>query len=344
MDMAGAGFCDSRPLLDLHQKVDDRRALFRPLQFIDNYESSMAFTKVEAECRWDTLHALVPSLLRREVEIALEKLNLIWDQTYAWEMFLDMMRCQVSYTLSNADLPSNFTDATRAILVDWLIKINDMLHFQDETLFLAIHLLNRSLRLIKVTTANLQLLGMVCLFIAAKKEESLLPEVSDLCYVMDYSYTKQQLLRMERKVLGHLKFDLSYCPPLHFLLLFASVARCSSKMTWMARYLLEMSLLEGQCVVFQPVQLAEAALCLARLVLKEPPTAEGEAAWCLMSSLHVGNESALLRIMSILAKAAATAHTRETCGTYIKFSSPETMHVSRHPALMNASLLLGVHK
>ena len=38
-----------------------------------------------------SLQALVPSLLRHEVEIALEKLGLIWDGTYAWDMFLDMM-------------------------------------------------------------------------------------------------------------------------------------------------------------------------------------------------------------------------------------------------------------
>lgn len=38
-----------------------------------------------------SLQALVPSLLRREVELALEKLDLIWDRTYAWDMFLDMM-------------------------------------------------------------------------------------------------------------------------------------------------------------------------------------------------------------------------------------------------------------
>uniref|UniRef100_A0A8C6T0I2 Cyclin N-terminal domain containing 2 n=1 Tax=Neogobius melanostomus TaxID=47308 RepID=A0A8C6T0I2_9GOBI len=301
-----AGFCDLRPLLDLYQKV----------------------CSLCLQC--DTLHALVPSLLRCEVAIALEKLNFIWDQTYAWEMFMDMMKCQVSYTFSNTDLPSHFTDAKRAILVDWLVKIHEMMHFQDETLYLAIYLLNRSLRLMKVTTANLQLLGIICLFVAAKKEESLLPEVSDLCYVMDYTYTKQQVLRMERKVLNRLKFDLSYFPPLHFLLLFATVARCSAKMTWM------------RCVVFTPVQLAEAALRLARLVLKEPPTAEGEAAWCLVSSLHICNESALLSIMSILANAAATAHTKETCATYMKFSSPETMLVSRHPALMNAYLLLGL--
>lgn len=45
---------------------------------------------------------------------------------------------------------------------------------------------------------------------------------------MDHTYTRHQLLRMERKVLIALKFNLSYCPPLHFVFLFASIARCSA--------------------------------------------------------------------------------------------------------------------
>lgn len=53
----------------------------------------------------------------------------------------------------------------------------EVFHFSEETLYLSIHLLNRALRQIKVSTANLQLLGLVCLFLAAKKEECLLPEV-----------------------------------------------------------------------------------------------------------------------------------------------------------------------
>uniref|UniRef100_A0A665V1N9 Cyclin N-terminal domain containing 2 n=1 Tax=Echeneis naucrates TaxID=173247 RepID=A0A665V1N9_ECHNA len=289
-----------------------------------------------------SLQALVPSLLRLEVEKSLEALGLIWDRSYAWDVFLDIMRTQTRNMLPNADLPQHFTDATRAVLVNWLIQVHEMMHFQDETLYLAIHLLNCSLRHIKVTTANLQLLGMVCLFLAAKKEESLLPEVSGLCYLMDHTYTKHQLLRMERKVLCGLKFNLSYSPPLHFLVLLASVARCSAKAVWMARYLLELSLLEGQCLVFLPVQLAGAALCLSRQVLQEPQTPEGEAAWCLASSIHVGSETVVLRIMHILAKAAATAHAQETCATFIKFSSPETLHVSRHLGLKNISALLGV--
>ncbi|TKS81316.1 G2/mitotic-specific cyclin-B [Collichthys lucidus] len=348
MTMARTGFCDSKPLLDLHKKADERRAPLRtwantcgPIdrwQPVEVEESRMAPVKMETEHRWGlhSLQALVPSLLRHEVETALERLDLIWDRTYAWDMFLDMMRTQSHNSLPNADLPQHFTDVTHAILVDWLIQVHEMMHFQAETLYLAVHLLYRSLRQLKVATANLQLLGMVCLFLAAKKEECLLPEVSGLCYLMDHTYTKHQLLRMERKVLCGLKFDLSYCPPLHFLVLLASIARCSTKAVWMARYLLELSLLEAQCVVFLPVQLAGAALCLSRQVLQEPPTPEGEAAWCLASSLHVGSETALLRIMHILASAAAKAHTRETCATFIKFSSPETMHVSRHPGLKNA--------
>ncbi|XP_008306746.1 cyclin-P isoform X2 [Cynoglossus semilaevis] len=391
--MARTGFSDSKPLLDLHKKADERRAPLRtwanacgPVdrwQPAEAEESRMVPVRMEPDCRWDrsllmrtsegiimgfhedggkhsadveehmllyrhglrglhSLQTLVPSLLRHEVETALEKLGLAWDRSYAWDMFLIMMRTQTGNSFPNADLPRHFTDITRAVLVDWLIQVHESLHFQDETLYLAIHLVNCSLRQIKVTTVNLQLLGMVCLFLAAKKEECLLPEVSGLCLLMDHAYTRNQLLRMERKVFSGLKFNLSFCPPLHFLLLFSSVARCSANVVWMAHYLLELSLLEVQCVVFLPAQLAGAALCLSRKVLQEPLTPEGEAAWCLASSIHVGSETALLRIMHILANAASKAHIRETCATFVKFSSPEKMCVSRHPGLKTAHALLGV--
>lgn len=52
------------------------------------------------------------------------------------------------------------------------------------------------------------------------------------------------------------------------------------------------------------------------------------------------SEAVLLRIMQILAGVAADAH--ETYATFIKFSCPETMHVSRHPGLKSIAGLLGV--
>lgn len=54
-------------------------------------------------------------------------------------------------------------------------------------------------------------------------------QVSELCYLMANTYSKKQLLRMERRVLCTLKFDLSHTPPIHFLLLSAYIARCGEK-------------------------------------------------------------------------------------------------------------------
>lgn len=56
----------------------------------------------------------------------------------------------------------------------------------------------------------------------------------------------------------------------------------------MARYLLELSLLEAKCVCFFPVQLAAAALRLARRLIQEPRTPESEAAWCIASTIYLG--------------------------------------------------------
>ncbi|XP_035381601.1 cyclin N-terminal domain-containing protein 2 [Electrophorus electricus] len=309
---------------------------------VDGYEEEALLNHLHRVQALPTLRQLVPGLLQREIEVAMDKLGLLYDRTYAWDVFSDMMRSQLNSTLPNAELPRPFTDTTRAILVDWLIQVHEVFSFSEETLYLAVHLLNRALQQIKVSISSLQLLGVVCLFLAAKKEECLLPEVSELCYLMANTYTKKQLLRMERRVLSGLQFELSHCPPIHFLLLSAYIARCSDKVICMARYLLELSLLEGQCIQYLPTHLAGAALHLARQLLQEAPTPEGETAWCIASNIHLGSEATLFNIMQIMAIAAAKAHTRETRATYIKFSSVETLHVSMHPALTNAPCLLGL--
>ncbi|XP_064158012.1 cyclin N-terminal domain-containing protein 2 [Anguilla rostrata] len=387
--MTQTGFCDSRPLLDLHKKAEERRAPLRTWantrgpkerrSLAESEEPRGPHCKTAPECRWARrmpvsaedgivmgyaeqngstdgreeevllqclhglpgLRVLVPGLLRREMELTMETLGLVHDRTYAWDIFSDMMRSQLHYTFPCMELPRPFTDAARAIVVDWLIQVHEMFNFSEETLYLTVHLLNRAMRQIKVSISNLQLLGMVCLFLAGKKEECLLPEISELCFLMDNSYSKRQLLRMERRVLCELDFELSHCPPLHFLLLTASIAHCSDKVVWMARYLLELSLLENQCVVFQPVQLASAALCLARLVLQEAHSPESETAWCIATSLHICSEPMLQRIMHILAVTASGAQERETRATFVKFSTAKTLQVSGHPGLQSAPYLLG---
>lgn len=68
----------------------------------------------------------------------------------------------------------------RIAVLPFSITTQEAFNFSEETLYLAVHLLNRVLRQIKISISNLQLVGVVCLFLAAKKEECLLPEVKDI--------------------------------------------------------------------------------------------------------------------------------------------------------------------
>lgn len=117
---------------------------------LDVYEEQALLQYVNRLPGPPILQGLMPRLLRREVEVAISKLGLLYDQTYAWDIFLDMMvrvrsmrstvdfpslwscfcfsswlqRSQLLCTLPNADLPKPFTDTTRAILVDWLTQVH----------------------------------------------------------------------------------------------------------------------------------------------------------------------------------------------------------------------------
>lgn len=53
----------------------------------------------------------------------------------------------------------------------------------------------------RTTRQNLQLVGVTALFIASKYEELFPPEIKDFVYITDDTYTKKQVLEMERHIL-----------------------------------------------------------------------------------------------------------------------------------------------
>ncbi|XP_015196412.1 cyclin-P isoform X1 [Lepisosteus oculatus] len=361
--MARPNLCDPKLVLDPHKKLEEKRA---PLKSWAN--TSMGKDRrqqarrpdMAMDCIEENGHRhdergtdstillqygsldMAPSLLMRDMEVAMEKLGLTFVKIYALDIFCDMMRKQSSYALQSPELPSGFTSCTRAILVDWLIQVHDAFHYSEETLYLTVHLLNRCMRSCRVSIATFQLLGMACLFIASKREECLLPEVSELCFLMENTYSKKQLLRMERHVLKELKYDLSYCYPLHFLLLSGTITRYSAQVLWMARYFLELTLLEPQCLVFQPVQLASAALCLACRVLQGQLFPASERAWMTAGSIYICSERTAQRILHYIARLVMRAGASETQATFLKFSSVTRLQVSLHPCLQSVLPLLGL--
>lgn len=75
------------------------------------------------------------------------------------------------------DLQTEINEKMRAILVDWLIDLHNRLELMPETLYLAIHVVDRYLSMKTVLRRELQLVGIAAMLIACKYEEIWAPEV-----------------------------------------------------------------------------------------------------------------------------------------------------------------------
>ena len=160
----------------------------------------------------------------------------------------------------------------RGILLDWLVDVHFKFKLQPETLYLSISLIDRYLEKVSIVSTQLQLLGITSLFIAAKYEEVYgVPHIKDLVYVCDNAYTKEELLQMEGDILQTLKFNILSVSPNRFLELFVLFEHeLGEKNLLMAKYLLEIGLLEYKLIGVAPSMLAASVLYLVNKIRKRP--------------------------------------------------------------------------
>ncbi|XP_076302514.1 cyclin A isoform X1 [Lasioglossum baleicum] len=179
----------------------------------------------------------------------------------------------------------DITYSMRSILVDWLVEVAEEYQLQTETLYLAVSYIDRFLSYMSVVRAKLQLVGTAAMFIAAKYEEIYPPDVGEFVYITDDTYSKKQVLRMEHLILRVLSFDLTVQTPLTFLMEYCISNNLSEKIKFLAMYLCELSMLEGDPYLqFLPSHLAASALALARHTLLEelwPHELELGTGYCL---------------------------------------------------------------
>ena len=71
---------------------------------------------------------------------------------------------------------------------------------------------------------QIQLLGVAALLIATKYEEIYPPSVKDFMYVSKHTYTRQQILEMEEKILFALQFNITECSSYRFLERYSKIA------------------------------------------------------------------------------------------------------------------------
>jgi G2/mitotic-specific cyclin 2 len=159
----------------------------------------------------------------------------------------------------------------RGILVDWLIEVHARFRLLPETLFLCVNLVDRFLSSRPIGVDKLQLVGITALLVASKYEEVMAPTIENFRYVADGGYTEEEILKAERYLLHIVDFDLSYPNPINFLRRISKADDYDIHSRTIAKYLIEISIVDDRFLKHPPSIVAAAAIYLSRLMMGRGP-------------------------------------------------------------------------
>ncbi|XP_062984723.1 G2/mitotic-specific cyclin-B1 [Elgaria multicarinata webbii] len=224
------------------------------------------------------------------------------------------------------------TGNMRAILIDWLVQVQIKFKLLQETMYMTVAIIDRFLQNNKVAKRMLQLVGVTAMFVASKYEEMFPPEIGDFAFVTDHTYSNLQIRQMEMKILRSLDFSLGRPLPLHFLRRASKIGEADIQQHTLAKYLMELSLVDYEMVHYPPSQIAAAAFCLSTKVLDE-----GEWTPTLQHYMYY-SESALIPVMQHMAKNVMLVNRGLTKHMTIKnkYASSKNAKISTLPALNSA--------
>ncbi|XP_024590963.1 G2/mitotic-specific cyclin-B2 isoform X1 [Neophocaena asiaeorientalis asiaeorientalis] len=222
----------------------------------------------------------------------------------------------------------------RAILVDWLVQVHSKFRLLQETLYMCVAIMDRFLQVQPVSRKKLQLVGITALLLASKYEEMFSPNIEDFVYITDNAYTSSQIREMETLILKELKFELGRPLPLHFLRRASKAGEVDVEQHTLAKYLMELTLIDYDMVHYHPSKVAAAASCLSQKVL-------GHGKWNLKQQHYTGyTENEVLEVMQHMAKNVVKVNEKLTKFIAIKnkYASSKLLKISTTPQLNSKAI------
>ncbi|NXL91687.1 CCNB2 protein, partial [Alectura lathami] len=213
----------------------------------------------------------------------------------------------------------------RAILVDWLVQVHSRFQLLQETLYMCVAVMDRFLQNYPVPRKRLQLVGVTALLLASKYEETYTPDLADFVYITDNAYTGAEVREMEMVILKELNFDLGRPLPLHFLRRASKAGEANAEQHTLAKYLMELTLIDYDMVHHLPSEIAAAALCLSQKIL-------GHEKWGTKQQYYTGyTEDSLVMVMKHMAKNVVKVNANLTKYTAIKnkYASSKLLRISK---------------
>ena len=190
---------------------------------------------------------------------------------YSKEIMQNLKQEESQFDLSKDYLKhqAEITAHSRGILINWLVSIHRYLKLIPETLHLAVSLIDRFLNKKSVSKYQLQLLGVTCLFLAAKYEEIYPPEFSKFLKICENAYSKSQVVLMEKELLKVVDFKVNVPTAWVFFTKYAECAGLHRLEACLAQYMIELGLLEQGMTRFRNSLKAACAVFLASKQVKK---------------------------------------------------------------------------
>lgn len=180
----------------------------------------------------------------------------------------------------------------RMILIDWLIDVHLKFKLHPETMYLTVNLIDRYLscictrmdRTLFVRRLQLQLVGVCAMLIAAKYEEIWPPQLKECVRICAETYTRDEIVEMERHICSTLSFRFTVPTPFQFASRLWTVLEGDELFGWKAgteehgtqhallchatSFFMEHAMLDYEALQFSASQVAYASLFLAIAVLR----------------------------------------------------------------------------
>ena len=158
---------------------------------------------------------------------------------------------------------------TRSVLIYWLTQIQDRFELLPETLFLTINIMDRYIEKNEnFSIKKYQLVGMASMLIASKYEEIYPPEVRDFVHITKGAIKREDILKMEYKIMVALNFELLTVSPYIFLVRYSLIAGNDEETFCLSQLLLELMNVNLDVMKFRSSLRAACAVYLARKLLK----------------------------------------------------------------------------
>jgi hypothetical protein len=185
---------------------------------------------------------------------------------YANDIFKYYQHRQLQFPIKDYLKNQRYISADmRAVLINWLVNVQEQFELNHETLYLAVKIIDIYLSRTggEVRRGDLQLLGGTAVFLAAKFDERVAPLIDDILYMCEDNYNAEQIIKMELLLFKTVGFDLGIPISYRFLRRFSRVVKLDMQTLTLARYILETSLMFYQFVGVKDDLMAAASLLLA---------------------------------------------------------------------------------